>query len=208
MQNGIEYLKLAERVLNNSFDLKLKLSQALFQNNQTEECIESAQRALQLSDDSNSFDAHMLYGKALLRNREASAAAFQFKMVIDLCDSSDMKEKRLNAMFYLGQSYDMQQNFPKAIETFKRALFEDEKFITAAVHLATVLQVAGDDRRSMRYYLHALDVDPDCIAANYGLARLIGRKKALARDVEEDYSNSIKTKKRFDAVNIDSEQED
>ena len=83
----------------------------------------------------------------------------------------------------------------------------DEKFLNAAVHLATILQVAGDERRSLRYYLHALDVDPDCVSANYGLARLLGRHKNLAREVEESYV-SLKKRKRFDPVNIDSEDEE
>ena len=49
----------------------------------------------------------------------------------------------------------------------------DQEHFGAAIHLATLLANTGDNRKAAKYFRHALKIQPDSIAANFGLGKTL-----------------------------------
>ena len=49
----------------------------------------------------------------------------------------------------------------------------DNHHFGACIHLATLLANAGENQKAAKYFKHAIKLDPQNIAANFGLGKIL-----------------------------------
>lgn len=114
VSRGIELLEQADRRLIDNFDLKLKLAQILFQENQD---FVRAQKYLNLAlkINSNDFEAFLLQCKLLFRDKKfAECSDCANNLIKSFSDQTDSKFKA-SVYFIAGQAQQEQKNFKQSL---------------------------------------------------------------------------------------------
>lgn len=83
---------------------------------------------------------------------------------------SDERPKS-STFFYLGQAYEQKKEYKKCLSNYKMCLQFDQDHFGACIHLANLLANLAEGQRAVKYFKHALKIDPDSINANFGIAK-------------------------------------
>ena len=129
--------------------------------------------------DEDNAEALLLLGKLLIQKKESAKAAATISKAIRILEESG-NEAKASSFFYLGQAYEYEKEYQKAIDSFKKCLQREERNFGAAIHLASILQGLNEIERSHKYFAMALQIDHNSIAANYAIGKLYQEHHWLA----------------------------
>jgi len=73
----------------------------------------------------------------------------------------------------LGCIYEKKKNYKESIRYFKLCLLYDSDHFGACIHLATHLANSKDTHKALKYFKHAIKLDPKSVQANYGLGKIL-----------------------------------
>ena len=59
------------------------------------------------------------------------------------------------------------------MQFFKQCLSLESNNFGACMHLATLLASQNEGQRAQKYFMHAIKIDPNSAAANYGLGMVL-----------------------------------
>lgn len=75
------------------------------------------------------------------------------------------------AYFNLGQCFEMDKNYKDALMNYKKCLKDDQSHFGACIFMANLLSNLSEGQRALKYFKHALRIDPNSINANFGIAK-------------------------------------
>jgi len=138
IDKGISTLEEANDNLVENIDLKIKLSQILFQEKQdNKKSLKIIKQALDI--DSNNVDALLLQGKILVKDKQGKEAIEVLERSVKVqCTSTDEFPKS-STFFYLGQAFEGLKEFKKCILNYKKCLQIDQNHFGACIYLANLL---------------------------------------------------------------------
>jgi tetratricopeptide (TPR) repeat protein len=104
--------------------------------------------------------------------QDFKAAIPILELAIDLQpDHVDDSEKG-NCFYYQGMCHEQLKDFKTSILCFKKCLASDGNHFDACIHLANLLTDLSEGQRAIRYYKHALKIDPNSVAALFALGKI------------------------------------
>jgi tetratricopeptide (TPR) repeat protein len=77
-----------------------------------------------------------------------------------------------NKLFLLGNIYEKNQNYSKAVQVYKNVLNFCKDHIPSVIHLATILSNGREYKRSLKYFKYAIKLDQNHLYAHYGIAKI------------------------------------
>ena len=106
----------------------------------------------------------------LLRDKDVGLAEKKIQEAMQMIEKSGQRPKQ-EFYFFLGQAMEMQKKFKKALTNYKLCLEQDQNHFGACIYMANLLSNLSEGQRAIKYFRHALKIDPDSINANFGIGK-------------------------------------
>ena len=115
----------------------------------------------------------LLQGKMLVKEKQGKEAIEVLEKSLVLQIKNQKERPKSSTFFYLGQAYELQKEYKKCLQNYKKCLQLDQNHFGACIHLANLLANLAEGQRAVKYFRHALRVDPNSVNANFGMAKAL-----------------------------------
>ena len=174
MEEGVACLKKADEYLKTNIDVKVKMAGVLFREfNRFTEVQEIAHQVLKMQPKNS--EILVLMGRVREKFEKPMEALEYYQQSIEVLQAvQPIDEKSLaNSYFLLGQIHEKLKDFKKCAMSLKKCLTYDKRHFGACILLANLLASIGEGGRALKYFQHALKIDPESDNAHYGMGKTL-----------------------------------
>jgi len=109
----------------------------------------------------------------LVKEKQGKEAVEALEKSLVLQIKNPKERPKSSTFFYLGQAYELQKEYKKCLQNYKKCLQLDQNHFGACIHLANLLANLAEGQRAVKYFKHALRIDPNSVNANFGMAKAL-----------------------------------
>ena len=109
----------------------------------------------------------------LIKEKKGKEAIVVLDKSLKLQVQISTQRPKSSTFFYLGQAYELIKEYKQCLLNYKKCLQIDQNHFGACIHLANLLANLAEGQRAVKYFKHALKIDPDSVNANFGMAKAL-----------------------------------